>query len=143
MRCTQVLFGLLMFLALSSPVGAQQTAGSQASPSDTTPATVDGQRVYQVGGPVKAPVATHHPEANYSDEARRAHYQGVCIVQLIVDTHGKPQDAHVVVSLGMGLDEQALEAVRKWRFKPATLDDRPVPAQINVEVAFHLYQRPE
>jgi hypothetical protein len=42
-------------------------------------------------------------------------------------------------SLGMGLDEKALAAVRQWKFEPALKDGRPVPVQINVEVNFRLY----
>ena len=79
-------------------------------------------------------------EAEFSDEARRAKYQGVCLVSLIVDAQGNPQDPHVVRTLGMGLDEKAMEAVRKYKFKPAMKDGHtPVPVMITVEVNFRLY----
>ena len=64
------------------------------------------------------------PEAEFSDEARRAKYQGVCLISLIVDAQGNPQDPRVIRPLGMGLDEKALEAVRKYKFKPAMKDGR-------------------
>ena len=99
-----------------------------------------GGGLYQVGKNVSAPVPLFTPEAEFSDEARRAKYQGVCIVGLIVDVHGDPQNVHVVRALGMGLDEKALEAVRKYKFKPAMKDNKtPVPVAVNVEVNFRLY----
>jgi protein TonB len=79
-------------------------------------------------------------EAEFSDEARRAKYQGVCLISLIVDAQGNPQNPRVVRALGMGLDEKALEAVRKYKFKPAMKDGKtPVPVMITVEVNFRLY----
>ncbi len=99
-----------------------------------------GGGVYRVGGGISAPVPIVWPEAEFSDEARRAKYQGVCLVSLIVDAQGNPQNPRVVRPLGMGLDEKALEAVRKYKFKPALKDGRtPVPVMITVEVNFRLY----
>lgn len=99
-----------------------------------------GGGVYHVGGGISAPVPLNSVEAEFSDEARRAKYQGVCLIQMIVDAHGMPQDPHVIRALGMGLDEKALEAVRKYRFKPAMKDGHiPVPVMITVEVNFRLY----
>jgi len=99
-----------------------------------------GGGVYQIGGRVSAPVPLNQVEAEFSDEARRAKYQGVCLISMIVDANGMPQNPHVVRALGMGLDEKALEAVRKYRFKPAMKDGKtPVPVMITVEVNFRLY----
>lgn len=99
-----------------------------------------GGGLYQVGGGVSAPVAIFTPEAEFSDEARRAKYQGVCLISVIVDAHGNPQDARVIRTLGMGLDEKALQAVAKYKFKPAMKDGRtPVPVRITIEVNFRLY----
>ncbi len=99
-----------------------------------------GGGIYHVGGGISAPVPLNSVEAEFSDEARRAKYQGVCLIQMIVDAHGMPQDPRVIRPLGMGLDEKALEAVRKYRFKPAMKDGRiPVPVMITVEVNFRLY----
>ena len=99
-----------------------------------------GGGVYRIGGGVSAPVPIYTPEAEFSDEARRAKYQGVCIIGLIVDAQGRPEDVHVVRALGMGLDQKAMEAVRKYKFKPAMLNGKtPVPVYINVEVNFRLY----
>ena len=99
-----------------------------------------GGGVFRVGGQVSAPVALLTPEAEFSDEARRAKYQGEVMITLIVDAQGNPQNPRVVRPLGMGLDEKALEAVRKYKFKPALKDGKtPVPVIITIAVNFRLY----
>jgi protein TonB len=99
-----------------------------------------GGGLYRIGGGVSAPVVLIQPEAEFSDEARRAKYQGIVVVSLIVDAQGNPQNPRVVRALGMGLDEKALEAIRKYKFKPAMKDGKtPVPVMISVEVNFRLY----
>jgi TonB family protein len=99
-----------------------------------------GGGLYHVGGGISAPVALNDVEAEFSDEARRAKYQGVVLVGLIVDAQGNPQNIHIVRALGMGLDEKAIEAIRKYKFKPAMKDGKiPVPVPITIEVNFRLY----
>ena len=99
-----------------------------------------GGGLYHVGGGVSPPIPLNTVEAEFSNEARRAKYQGVCLIQLIVNRRGLPVDLHVVRALGMGLDQKALEAVRQYRFKPAMLDGKtPVPVMITVEVNLRLY----
>ncbi len=96
--------------------------------------------LYHIGGRVSAPVVIHSVEAQFSDEARKAKYQGVCVVSLIVDAQGNPQNPRIAKSLGMGLDEKAIEAVRQYRFRPAMLDgETPVPVTINMEINFRQY----
>jgi TonB family protein len=99
-----------------------------------------GGGLAQVGGRVSAPVALFQPEAEFSDEARRAKYQGVCLVGLIVDAQGNPQNVHILRALGMGLDDKAMDAVRKYKFKPAMRDGKtPVAVNLQIEVNFRLY----
>ncbi|HUI83425.1 MAG TPA: energy transducer TonB [Candidatus Binatia bacterium] len=98
-----------------------------------------GGGVFRVGGGVSPPRALDTPDPEYSDEARKAKYQGTCVLWLIVGPDGKPRDVKVARALGMGLDQKAIEAVRRWKFEPATLDGKPVAVQINVEVNFRLY----
>ena len=99
-----------------------------------------GGSVYSPGvGGVSKPVPVFSPAAEFSDEARRQKYQGVCIVSIIVDAHGYPQNPRVTRSLGMGLDEKALEAVQSYRFKPAMKDGKPVASFVNVEINFRMY----
>jgi periplasmic protein TonB len=98
-----------------------------------------GGGLYHVGGGVSAPQLIFAVDPEFSDEARRAKYQGVCVVSLVVDAQGNPQRVQVVRHLGMGLDEKALEAVRQYKFKPATLQGKPVPVEVNIEVNFRIY----
>jgi periplasmic protein TonB len=98
-----------------------------------------GGGVFRVGGGVSAPKVTYQPDPEYSEEARKAKYQGVCVLSLIVGPDGKPRDVKVARSLGLGLDEKAIEAVNQWKFEPAQKDGKPVAVAINVEVTFRLY----
>ncbi len=98
-----------------------------------------GGGVFHVGGGVSPPRQIYAPEPEFSEEARKAKYQGVCTLGLIVGTDGRPSQIRVLSSLGMGLDEKAIEAVKTWRFEPAMKDGHPVRVEIAVEVDFHLY----
>lgn len=98
-----------------------------------------GGGAYRVGGGVSAPRALFAPDPDYSEEARKAKYQGTVVLWLVVGADGRPQQVRVQRSLGMGLDEKAIEAVRQWKFEPAKLNGQSVPVQINVEVNFRLY----
>jgi len=98
-----------------------------------------GGGVFHVGGGVSAPRATYSPDPEYSEEARKAKYQGTCVLWLIVGPDGRPRDIRVTRTLGLGLDEKAVEAVRQWKFDPAMKDGKAVAVQISVEVSFRLY----
>lgn len=98
-----------------------------------------GGGVFHVGGGVSPPHTIYAPEPEFSEEARKAKYQGVCTLGLIVGTDGRPSNIRVLSSLGMGLDEKAIEAVKNWKFEPAMKDGHPVRVEIAVEVDFHLY----
>lgn len=98
-----------------------------------------GGGVFRVGGGVSAPKAIFSPDPEYSEEARKAKFQGTCVLSLIVGPDGRPRDIRVARSLGLGLDEKAIEAVNQWKFEPAQKDGRPVAVAINVEVQFRLY----
>jgi periplasmic protein TonB len=98
-----------------------------------------GTGVFRIGGGVSAPRAIYAPDPEYSEEARKARYQGTVILWAIVDSDGLPRDLRVERALGMGLDQKALEAVRRWRFEPALKDGKPVAVQINIELHFRLY----
>src|SRR6202030_475827 len=98
-----------------------------------------GGGIFHVGGGVSPPRPIYQAEPEFSEEARKAKYQGVCVLSLIVGTDGLPRNIHVVIPLGMGLDKKPIEAAKKWRFEPAMKDSHAVPVEINLEVAFHLY----
>jgi len=98
-----------------------------------------GGGVFHVGGGVSAPRVIFQPDPEYSEEARKAKYQGTCVLGLVVGPDGRPRDIHIVRSLGLGLDEKAIEAVSRWKFDPAVKDGKPVAVAISVEVDFRLY----
>lgn len=98
-----------------------------------------GGGVFRVGGGVSAPKALYAPDPEYSEEARKAKWQGTVVLWVIVSPDGRTRDIKVQRSLGLGLDEKAVEAVRSWKFDPAKKDGQPVAVQINVEVNFRLY----
>jgi protein TonB len=98
-----------------------------------------GGGAYRVGGGVSAPKALYAPDPEYSEEARKAKYQGTVVLWLVVSADGRPQQIRIQRALGMGLDEKAIEAVKQWKFEPARKDGQPVPVMINVEVNFRLY----
>lgn len=101
---------------------------------------VDGQRVYpyRAGSGLTPPRLTHQSKPKYSKEARKAKLQGKCVVWLIVGADGVPHDLKVTRALGMGLDEQAIIAIEKWKFEPGQKDGHPVAVTMNVEVNFKL-----
>ncbi len=98
-----------------------------------------GGGVYHVGGGVLPPKVLYDPEPDYSDEARKVKRQGSVILWVVVGTDGRPHEIKVQRSLGMGLDEKAVEAVRRWKFEPARKDGQAVAVQIFVEVSFRIY----
>jgi TonB family protein len=97
-----------------------------------------GGGVFKVGGGVTSPVPISKPEPEYSEEARKAKHQGDVILSVVVDEKGMPQNITVRRGLGLGLDEKAIEAVQKWRFKAGMKDGKPVAVQVTVQVSFHL-----
>jgi protein TonB len=86
----------------------------------------------------RQPQVIYQVEPEYSEDARKVHYQGTVILAIEVDTNGLPSNIRVVHSIGLGLDERAIQAVAKWKFRPAMSGDRPVVAPAVVEVSFHL-----
>jgi periplasmic protein TonB len=98
-----------------------------------------GGGIFHVGGGVSAPRPIYDPDPEYSEEARRAKYQGNVMLWAVIGPDGRPRDLRIARSLGMGLDQKAIDAVAKWRFAPAMKDGQPVAVQVNIEVSFRLY----
>jgi periplasmic protein TonB len=94
---------------------------------------------YTIGNGVSMPRAIYSPEPEFSEEARKSKHQGEVTLLATIGVDGRPRNLIVVRSLGMGLDEKALEAVRTWRFDPAKKQGRPVAVQMNIIVNFHLF----
>ena len=97
-----------------------------------------GGGAYKIGGGVSAPSVIFKVEPEYSEEARKAKFQGTVVLFIVVDEHGNPRDLRVIRPLGLGLDQKAIEAVQKWKFKPGMKDGHAVPVQATIEVNFRL-----
>ena len=97
-----------------------------------------GGGVFRIGGGVSAPRLTYKVEPEYSEEARKAKYQGTVVLAIEVWPDGKAHNIRVIRSLGLGLDEKAIGAVQQWRFVPGKKDKLPVKVRANVEVNFRL-----
>jgi protein TonB len=87
---------------------------------------------------VTPPQLVYKVEPEFSEEARKAKYQGVVVLTIQVDPSGNVRNIHVRQSLGLGLDEKAIEAVSHWRFRPAILDGKSVTTEAVVQVNFQL-----
>jgi len=90
------------------------------------------------GSGVTAPRVIFAPDPEFSEEVRKAKFQGTVVLFLVVGIDERAHDARVIRSLGMGLDEKALEAIGQWRFEAGRTDGNPVAVQ--VKVSFRLYQ---
>ena len=98
-----------------------------------------GLAVRKIGGGVSAPLVIHQVPPEYSAEAKAAKFNGIVLVNLIVDEKGMPKNVHVLRGVGNGLDEKAVESVKKYRFRPAREGGKPVPVELNVEVNFQIF----
>lgn len=94
--------------------------------------------VYRVGGGVSAPSLLYKVEPEYSEEARAAKYQGTVVLYVEIGPDGYAHNPAVQQSLGLGLDQKALDAVNQWKFKPGMKDGAPVTVQASIEVNFRL-----
>lgn len=152
---------LVLFLTAQTPAAtypvdnAPQTAGSVPAPDTASSAPEpDENGVYHklLGVPgMVPPKITREVDPKFADEVSGMKFTGKTVVGLIVDVKGTPTNVHVVRSIAddvqsleekkrvIALDERAIEAVRRYRFKPATLNGKPVPVQLSVKVDFRIY----
>jgi protein TonB len=100
-----------------------------------------GGGVFNAGtGGYGSPACVYCPQAQFSDEAVKAKYQGTVYLTAIVTADGRATDIQVAKGVGLGLDENAIAAVRTWRFKPALgPNGKPAAVRTTIEVTFHLY----
>src|SRR5271156_6023509 len=98
-----------------------------------------GGGVFRIGKGVTPPRVIYQTDPEFSEEARKAKYQGTCVLSVVVDATGRPTNIRVLSALGMGLDEKAIESVKNWKFEPGKKDGHDVAVEIAVEVDFHLY----
>ena len=90
------------------------------------------------GGSLTPPVLLSKADPDYSEDARKARLQGTVLLRIEVDTHGQAQNISVRQRLGLGLDDRAIEAVKKWKFLPGKLNGKPAVVVAYVEVNFRL-----
>jgi TonB family protein len=105
------------------------------------PQPPDQNDVYRVGGGVTAPQVVFKAEPEYSEEARRAKVAGTVLLSVVIGTDWFVHDINVIKGLGSGLDEKAVEAVRKWQFRPGTKDGQPVKVHAQIEINFRLWEK--
>jgi TonB family protein len=88
---------------------------------------------------VGEPACLYCPLPQFTEEARKAKYQGTVLLKVIITPDGRATNISVARGLGMGLDENAISAVRGWKFKPANgPNGRPVAVETYIEVTFRL-----
>jgi len=116
---------------------SEGTPNSEAKSDSQNP--VERPAILSVGHGVSPPRVLNQQNPSFSEPARRAKYQGIVVLGLIVDKSGSATHIHIQKPLGYGLDENAVHSVEGWRFKPAEKDGQPVATEIAVEVDFHLY----
>ena len=126
------------FAAIPGVVASSEESPEASAASDVEVKTSDSP-VARIGKGVTPPKVVSRNEPPFSDEARRAKYQGTAVVSLIVDKTGQARNIRVVNPLGFGLDRKAVETISTWRFDPSKKDGEPVDVEIFVEVSFHLY----
>jgi protein TonB len=99
-----------------------------------------GGEGYTIGNGVLAPRLIREVRPGYTSEALRARIQGIVVLRTTILPDGSVGSARIIRSLDgrFGLDEEALKAVRLWRFVPGTLAGRPVPVVVDIELTFTL-----
>jgi TonB family protein len=92
-----------------------------------------------VGCGIKPPQPLRRQEPEYSERARKKKISGTVVLSSIVDSNGNVRDIQVTKSLERSLDQQAIAALNKWKFEPATKDGQPVAVRLEIEMSFQLY----
>lgn len=125
-------------------IAAGPPSGGRGGPSGIGDGT-DGRYGHGIGGSgfprivgATPPQLVHKVEPEYTDEARKARYQGAVLLAVDIDAKGTVVNVRVIRALGLGLDERAMEAVRRWRFKPAVKNGKAIDFPAAIEVSFHL-----
>jgi len=106
--------------------------------NDNTP----DDQIHHVGNGTSPPRPTYTTEPEFSEEARHARFQGIVVMKVVVSKTGNIVRIKLERALGKGLDENAMEELKSWRFEPATRNGQPVAVEMNIEVSFNLYSRP-
>lgn len=135
----------------SQHASAQQESDQEAAstPQSTQP-NPDTSGKYHVGDGVTTPRAIYKVDPEFTDKARKKKLGGTCVIGMVVDTTGTPQDVHVVKSIAegiapklrsvaLGLDANAIDAAKQYRFKPAMFQGTAVPVEITVDITYRIF----
>jgi TonB family protein len=148
------LFFLTSFVEMDRqqlPAPGDSDGKPSAGPAAAAPRpNPDASGKYHVGDGVTAPKLVFAPDPEFTDKARRKKLGGTLVVSLTVDAAGKPQDVRVSRSLAegvsrklrpiaQGLDENAVKAVKEYRFEPAEFQGKPVPVETSVEINYRIF----
>jgi TonB family protein len=120
----------------NQPIALVGTADSHASRHSEPVRYIDGKAVYRIGGDIKPPTILRSVDAEFSAEDAKKKTSSSVSIQLVVGEDGHPVDVHITRGLTPGLDENALQAVRQYQFKPATKNGSPVMVELSVNVEF-------
>jgi TonB family protein len=91
------------------------------------------------GGDVKAPQLLTLIDPDSNDYAQKNNIAGMVFLKMVVDASGRPSAVTIVRPIGFGLDEKAVEAIQRAQFRPGTLNGKPVPELVNLQVTFRIY----
>lgn len=136
------LTGTLALVALSLPLATAPFLGAgqdqQSSTKDQTAAAVPQPGNTPPAGTKEPAKFISGTDPDYSESAREHNIEGTVILAVKLSAKGKVTSVKVVNSLESSLDKRAMNAVKHWKFAPATLDGKPVPSEFNVSVDFRL-----
>jgi TonB family protein len=118
--------------------GRRRDEGAKTAAAPAPGSTGDAGTVYRVGNGVSAPSILYKEEPEYTEQARNAKLNGMVLLNLEIDPSGRARNVRVLRGLGLGLDENAVAAIGKWRFRPGYKDGRPVTTSVQIAVRFRL-----
>lgn len=121
---------------LSATIGLTEFLESFVTP---LPADIPRLSGKDLSAELTMPRCLHCPDPIYNGLARRKRVQGTCVMEVLISEGGEAKQIRPVKLLGYGLDERAFDVIKKWRFKPATIDGTPVATIVPIEVTFRLY----
>lgn len=129
------------FVARYTAVGQGSGVGYGSGSGGPVAAAFQRSDVFSVGNGTTPPSVLSKVDPEYSEEARAAKYSGSVMLSVVVGTDGRADDINVVKSLGLGLDEKAVEAVQRWVFKPGMNQGVPVKVRAQIEINFRLLDK--
>jgi len=124
---------------IAGPASSNGGSSNEASAKSVLANTALPYPVYEGGSGIKPPKPISTPDPTYANSARKARKQGNVVLGFVVTPEGNTSDIEVCRSLDAALDQKAVEALSRWKFKPATKDGEPVAVHLRVDIAFHLY----